>query len=447
MSNNFQKCLHRAKQLSSLNAFISLNEAHVSCEHNKAEGRLAGMVVAVKNTIHVAGIPNTAGTPALRNFVPTEDCPVVKLLKAEGAEILGTTNLHELGFGITSNNSLFGPVRNPYDVERFAGGSSGGSAAAVSARIVPVAIGGDTGGSVRLPSSLCGVIGFRPSLNRYSVQGTTPISVTRDTLGPMALEMKHITLLDSVMSERPEVKDSKPLENIRLGLAKKALLSDLDPETERVFEAAIEKISKAGVTIVEAELDERFREVHSKGFSIVHYETRPTVESYLKQYCSDVTFADLAGQCASPDVCAVFQSILKDCSGVTKEMYDEALSVHRPALVEFYKEYFKQHNVDALVFPTTILPASKIEGSVENVVHRGRSVPTFPSYIKNTDPGASAGLPGISIPIGLTSQGLPVGLELDGLPDHDDRLLSVAIAIEALFGKLPPPPVVESELS
>ena len=93
MSNNFQKCLHRAKQLSSLNPFISLNEAHLSCEHNKAEGRLAGMVVAVKNTIHVAGIPNTAGTPALRNFVPTEDCPVVKLLKAEGAEILGTTNL------------------------------------------------------------------------------------------------------------------------------------------------------------------------------------------------------------------------------------------------------------------------------------------------------------------------------------------------------------------
>ena len=202
MSNNFQKCLHRAKQLSSLNTFIFLNEARVSCEHNKAEGRLAGTVVAVKNTIHVAGIPNTAGTPALRNFVPTEDCPVVKLLKAEGAEILGTTNLHELGFGITSNNFLFGPVRNPYDVERFAGGSSGGSAAAVSARIVPVAIGGDTGGSVRIPSSLCGVIGFRPSLNRYSVQGTTPISVTRDTLGPMALEMKHITLLDGVMSER-----------------------------------------------------------------------------------------------------------------------------------------------------------------------------------------------------------------------------------------------------
>ena len=237
------------------------------------------------------------------------------------------------------------------------------------------------------------------------------------------------------------------MKNIRLGLAKKAFLSDLDPETERVFEAAIEKISKAGVTIVEAELDERFREVYSKGFGIVYYETRPTVESYLKQYCPDVTFADLAGQCASPDVRAAFQSILKDCGGVTKEMYHEALSVHRPALVEFYKEYFKQHNVDALAFPTTILPASKIEGSVENVVLRGRSVPTFPSYIKNTDPGASAGLPGISIPIGLTSQGLPVGLELDGLPDHDDRLLSVAISIESLFGKLPPPPVVESELN
>ena len=175
--------LIKARALSDLNAFITLTDAHD--EPDVVIGRLSGMVLAIKDNIHVAGLPNTAGTPALQGFIPQEDAPIIARLKAEGARIVGKANMHELAFGITSNNAHFGPVKNPYDMSRFAGGSSGGAAVAVAAHIVTAAIGTDTGGSVRLPAALVGVIGFRPSMGRYSAEAITPVAHTRDV--PLSL--------------------------------------------------------------------------------------------------------------------------------------------------------------------------------------------------------------------------------------------------------------------
>ena len=183
--------LERAEQFSHLNAFISVDANGAAAkakelDRMRAEGRvlgpLHGIPIVVKDNIHVTGLQNTAGTPGLKGFVPLISNEVVTRLEAAGAVIIGKTNLHELAFGITSNNTGFGAVINPYDDSLIPGGSSGGTAVAVSAGIVPAGLGTDTGGSVRIPPALTGIVGFRPSMGRYPSDAVTPISHTRDTV-------------------------------------------------------------------------------------------------------------------------------------------------------------------------------------------------------------------------------------------------------------------------
>lgn len=445
----YQKSYEQAKDKSTLNAFITLNS---NAGHGtQIEGRLTGLTLAVKDNIHVAGLPNSAGTVALEGFVPALDAPIIARLKAEGAIILGKANMHELAFGITSNNAHFGPVKNPYDMTRFAGGSSGGSAAAVAAGIVPAAIGTDTGGSIRIPAALTGIIGFRPSPGRYPTDGITPISHTRDVPGPLARNMRHITLLDSVMSAQPEVTQSVDTSGLRLGVARDPFYENLNPALAEMTEIALMRLRSAGVTLVEIDMPELMPLNAKIGFPIALYEGVVGLEAYLETYVPEVSFFDVAKHTKSSDVQALFAGMAqdKDQDGrpdgvMPKVTYDLAMTEYRPKLIRLYNEIFAAHNLDALVFPTTILPAGKIEGTIETVMHNGQLLPTFPTYIRNAGPGSNAGLPGISLPIGLTNSdladgGLPVGLELDGLPGEDVKLLAIALAIEPIFGTMTPP--------
>jgi len=192
-----------------LNAFITFDRERAIASAHKADtfaarksfaGPLHGVPIVVKDNIHVAGLPNSAGTPALRDFVPTRNAPVAEKLIRAGAIVLGKTNMHELAFGITSNNAAFGPARNAYDPSRIAGGSSGGTANAIAARMAAAGLGTDTGGSVRIPAALNGIAGLRPTLGRYSQEGITPIAHTRDTAGPMAREVADLVLLDTIIT-------------------------------------------------------------------------------------------------------------------------------------------------------------------------------------------------------------------------------------------------------
>ena len=205
--------LDRAKAKPELNAFITLDEAGAmkaasAFDSSRKRGAckpLGGIPLVIKDNIEVAGLPATAGTPALKNFVPKKDAPVVQKLRAAGAIIIGKTNMHELAFGISGYNLAFKTgsdpgVRNAYDITRIAGGSSSGTGAAIGARIVTAGLGTDTGGSVRIPCALNGCAALRPTVGRYSQQGIAPISRTRDTAGPMAATVGDVAILDRAIA-------------------------------------------------------------------------------------------------------------------------------------------------------------------------------------------------------------------------------------------------------
>jgi mandelamide amidase len=387
----------------------------------------------------VAGLPSSAGTPGLRAFVPARNAPVAEKLIRAGAIVLGKTNLHELAFGITSNNAAFGPARNAYDASRIAGGSSGGTGSAIAARMAPAGLGSDTGGSVRIPAALNGISGLRPSLGRYSQEGITPIAHTRDTAGPMAREVVDLVLLDTIITGARDNVTAAPLPGLRVGVYREGFWKDLDAETERLAIAALDRLREAGVEVVEVDMP-GLAELNGKvSFPVALYEAGVDLPRYLRRHRIALDLRGLADRIASPDVQGLFASAIvpgaKDA--IPEQVYREALAT-RPALQRLYAETFRTHRLAALVFPTTPLPAAPI-GDDQTTKLNGADVPTFATFIRNTDPGSNAGIPGLTVPIGRTEAGLPVGLELDGPAGSDRRLLAIGLALEALFGRLPAP--------
>jgi mandelamide amidase len=352
--------------------------------------------------------------------------------------VLGKTNMHELAFGITSNNATFGAVANPYAPQRIAGGSSGGTATSIAARMAPAGLGTDTGGSVRIPAALAGIAGLRPTLGRYPQTGITPIAHTRDTAGPMARSVADLAVLDTVITDTEEAVVPASLKGLRLGVPN-ALNDGVDAETARVMGTALARMKAAGVVLVDTDVPDLLALNAKVSFPVALYEVTIDLPAYARRYGIGLDFKGFAEQVASPDVKGLFAALAKgEPPSVTKSVYDEAIKVHRPMLQRAYAGYFTRHKVAAIVFPTTPLAAAPIGDDQETELD-GKKVPTFPTFIRNTDPGSNAGIPGLSIPAGLNKAGLPVGLELDGPVGADRRLLAIGLALEKLLGPLPAP--------
>jgi len=438
--------LEQCRKQRALNAIIWQDEEMVMEAARAADkkraakklGTLHGLPILVKDNFDTARAPTTGGTPALRNHRPRADAPVVASLFSAGAILLGKANMHEMAFGITSNNAAFGAVHNPYNPALIPGGSSGGTAAAVAARMCPAGLGTDTGGSVRTPSALCGIAGLRPTTGRYPAKGIIPLSHTRDTPGPMARSVADLALLDSVITGQSAPLHPTTLRGLRLGVPRGFFYENMDSTLAPVIENALTALRVAGCVLVEAEIPD-LGKLFSESLPIAYYEMRVDLSRYLEESGEKMNIQELVSQIASPDVKAAYEIYVIGPKAPTRQEYETALRVSRPALQAAYRDYFRAHDVAAIVYPTTLLPARPI-GEDDEVELNGKKVSTFAIFTHNDRPNTTAAIPGLSLPVGLTASGLPVGLEIDAPQGADRDLLRLGMAMEAIFGRFPPPP-------
>lgn len=394
------------------------------------DGPLRGLPVVVKDCFDTQGLATTAGTAALSGRIPSRDADAVAKLRRAGAFVAGKNTMHELSFGITSNNAWTGPVRNPVDPSLIPGGSSGGTAAAVAAGIAPVGLAADTGGSARIPAALCGVVGFRPTHGRYPTGGVVPISHSRDTPGLIAGTVAEIRLIDAVLTDAiGHPATTMQVTDVRLGVPTE-FWSDLDPDLEAVAVHAATALAASGIEMVPVDVSELASMADQIGTPLCLREMPEDLAAYLNRESDRLTPADVFDQVASPDVREIV-ALLRDSEPVDTSAY-QALLITRSRLRARYSALLHTHQIHALIFPTTPLPARPIgEDSHTNLA--GQVVPTFATYIRHTNLAGVAGHPGISLPAGKTAGGLPVGIELDGRVDEDLDLLALAQTIADLL--------------
>jgi indoleacetamide hydrolase len=430
---------HTARELGAYTHIASRSE--LPSAEKIPHGALYGLPLIVKDNIDVAGMPTTAGSHALDSplgsHLPRNNSPAIQRLLDAGAVVIGKANLHEFSLGITTNNGAFGPTRNPYSLAHIPGGSSGGVAAAVAARLVPAGIGSDTGGSLRIPAALCGVVGFRPTTGRWPSDGVVTISHTRDTVGPIATSVAACAALDAVVCGGTASLPRVELKGLRIGVPRNGFWQNLEPSVDARCNAFLATLKSAGVELVELDVGIDFDSCTNAGMIIALLELFPNIENYLKQHQLEFDAAAIVKRVTSPDVKAIMASLLGP-EAPPAATYLQALTVDRPQFQKRYADCFAKHAIEALIFPTTPLAAALI-GEDETVKLNGESVPTFLTFTRNLGPGSLVGLPGICLPLGCNERGLPLSIALDAPSMSDKRLLAVAHAFEQLLPPLATP--------
>ncbi len=423
-----QGCLARIEKLNPpLNAFITLIAESALAEASRAEaeilrgdwrGALHGVPVALKDLIDTAGVRTTAASALYEDRVPDHDAEVVRRLRQAGAVILGKNNLHECAYGGSSLISYFGDVHNPWDVGRIAGGSSGGSAAAVAAGMTCAAIGTDTAGSVREPAGLCGCVGIKPTYGRVSSRGVIPLCLSLDHVGPLtttvedaAIVLQAIAGYDSgdITSVDVPVTDyvsglREGAQSVRVGVPRRYFYDDLDAEVASAVELALRGIQSLGAQLREVQLevptDRRLQMAEAYAFHAENVAKSP--ELYLPETLRRIR----AGEAVSAG-----EYIQR------RRELEEARRSIRAAFVD----------VDVLVTPTMPMPAPAI-ADLKAAPDSLR--PAELELLRNTRPFNVWGVPAISVPCGFTSSGLPIGLQIAGPHWREDVVLRVAHAYE-----------------
>ena len=403
-------CLARIEQLNpSLNAFITVmhdlaldqaREAEAEIHRGSWRGPLHGVPIGLKDLIDTAGTRTTCGSALFAERVPANDAEVVQLLKRAGAVLIGKQNMQEFAWGGTSASSYFGPVRNPWDVERIAGGSSGGSAAAVAAGLCFAAIGTDTGGSVREPAAFCGIVGLKPTYGRVSLRGVFPLSTSLDHVGPLCRSVEDTALMLQAIADYDKI-DLTTTTKPRIGIARRPFFDDLNPEVESAFDNAMAVIRGLSADIREIDLPSTPAAVQGPEVYALHAKH----------------FAE------SPEKYGRWmQQRLQQAAAIEPRAYVEArqeLDRLRHSIDEVFAE------VDLVVTPTTPVPPITIEEALNMSPD-----PAGELWLRNTRPFNAYGVPTISVPCGFDRAGLPIGLQIAGPNFSEASLLSFTYAYE-----------------
>jgi aspartyl-tRNA(Asn)/glutamyl-tRNA(Gln) amidotransferase subunit A len=425
-----QLYLSRIERLNpKLNAFITVAAESALAEaraterellRGKRRGVLHGLPVALKDNIWTRNLRTTVGSSILREFQPSEDGTVVRKLRRAGAIVLGKTNLHEFAYGVTSENPHYGAVRNPWNADCIAGGSSGGSAVAVAAGLCAAAIGTDTGGSIRIPSALCGVVGLKPTFGRISVHGVFPLAPSFDHVGPITRSaMDAALVLECIAGRDPldptslarsdkdfrlALKRKRP----RLGRPKEHFWVHMDPEVQKITEAAISDFVKSAEQLEEISFPSMTAGVEAANL-IAAVEA-----SQLHERAG--YFPARAGEYGVDVRCRLEQgSKTRALDYLTAQ---EAMRRARDEVEVALK------TVDAIVIPTTAIAAPRM--GTERVRVGDVEMPLRTAMVDLNRPGNFTGLPAISMPCGITEDGLPVALQFVGRRFDEARLLAIA---------------------
>ncbi len=458
--------LHRADLATrSLNAFTTIardralaQAALIDRDPDRwRDAPLAGVPIAIKDNICTAGLRTTAASHMLASYVPPYDATVVARLEAAGAVIIGKTNCDEFAMGSSNENSAFGPVRNPWDLERVPGGTSGGSAAAVAAGVVPIALGSDTGGSIRQPSALCGVVGLKPTYGRVSRYGLIAHASSLDQIGPIARRVgdaaRTLTVIagsdpaDATTATDPVPDFAAALtgeaRRARIGVPRRLLDQGVDPEVAHAFFGALAVLEARGATLVDVELP------HAR-YAIATYYLVATAEasSNLARYDGvRYGFRAAAGSLQAmythtrargfgPEVKRrIMLGTYALSAGYYDAYYLKAQQVRTLILRDYEAAFDAPAAVDAVAMPTSPVPAFRIGERVADPLQM---------YLADvfTVSANLAGLPAISVPCGFTAAKLPVGLQLMGRRFDESTLLRLGDAYErdtAWWTHQPPP--------
>lgn len=441
--------LSQARAHADLNAFIAIDEdallqAAKDADKARAAGvdaPLLGVPVGIKDSYLTAGLATSIGLERLAHYVPTEDADAVRAVKDAGALVFGKNNLVEMSYGLTGHNERFGQVKNPRALERVTGGSSSGSAASVAAGIVPASLGGDTVGSIRVPASLCGVVGFKPTTGRWPRNGVAPISHTLDTTGVFARSVEDCTLLDQVVTGDQTAESAERNSNLvgaRLAFAPRQFLEVVDPEVGERFREVVRQLKDAGAEVFEIDLGEDFNAlIQTATWGIFAHETQGAISDFLRLHGIPTTFAEIY-EGLKPQLRQAWEyMVLPNGAGATSvQDYKVALGLSRPEIQRRLNQAFVSQGAIAILQPTTPCTAPLI-GEQEGLRIAGQEVSTL-ALANHTLLASSVGLPGISLPAGLSRAGLPIGLELDAPSGSDRALLSLSRHIERILGTVPP---------
>jgi aspartyl-tRNA(Asn)/glutamyl-tRNA(Gln) amidotransferase subunit A len=442
--------LDKIKKEKDLNDFLTITDKlaleqaekvddKISCRE-KVE-KLEGIPIALKDNILVQGYKATAGSKILENYIAPYDATVVKKLKAAGAIIIGKTNLDEFAMGSSTENSAFGTVKNPADKERVPGGSSGGSAAAVVAGHSVVALGSDTGGSIRQPAAFCGVVGFKPSYGMVSRYGLIAMASSLDQIGPFAKNVEDIKMIFNTIKGKDDFDsttiDSKAkdnhfdFENLKIGVPKEYFGEGINKDVKESVEKAINKFTNLGFEIKEISLP------YTEYALAVYYIIAPAeISANLSRY-DGIKYGFSAKQKSLLD--SYLQTRAKGFGDETRRRimlgtyvlsagyrdayYNKAQKVRAMIVNDFKNVFSSQDQVDFILTPTTPTPAFKI----------GEKKDPLAMYLSDiyTVPASLAGLPAISIPCGKIGN-LPIGLQIIGPQFKDELVLGAAQSFEAM---------------